>query len=111
MGLWTSLNWAASEGAGTGVNRRLIRSLAMTWQRNAGTRSQDTSGMVRQFLAHAKISIDRFGPGWTLQRIGSQPLGVWLLIVLWVAPLLVVFWAALSRFASFANVWASRRPL
>ena len=90
MGLWTSLRRAVFEGAGAGVNRRLVRFLGGTWTRNLSNQAQDTSGLVEQFLAHANVVVDRFGPAWSRRKVASWSLGVWLLLLLWVIPSAVI---------------------
>jgi hypothetical protein len=88
------MKWLANEGAGVGVNQRLIRFLGRTWPRLAITQGPVTTGLINQFLTSAKTLVDRLGPPWTQRKIGNQPFGVCILMILWlVLPMAIVFTA------------------
>ena len=72
MGLWTSLRWAASEGVGAGANRRLVRLLCRTFQRDAKILGPGTSGLWVQFLASANMVVNRLGPAWARWKVGGR---------------------------------------
>jgi hypothetical protein len=50
-----------------------------------------------QFTAAARAVVLRWGPRWCRPTVLGEPLGVWLLVVLWWAPPLGLLWWLLHR--------------
>ena len=90
MGLVANLKWTAFEVAGAGVNRRLFRYFCSNWRTDQKANVRILPLMFALFFASAKTVVDRFGPAWTRKKFGGHPLGVWLFLILWLTPILLV---------------------
>ena len=82
MGLRAGLKWVAMEGTGAGVQQRLVRRILG----KPGGGAVCANNLVRQFIVAAAAVVTRFGPAWARIQVGGQAVGVWLLLLCWLAP-------------------------
>src|SRR4051812_25580023 len=74
-------------GASAGQKDRQMRDKQL-WQyilRGAEVRGAG-SWFWCEFRGAARAIVDRWGPKWTRWRVVGEPLGVWLLLLAWLAP-------------------------
>jgi hypothetical protein len=87
MGMGTAMKWIAKEGTGAGIQLRFL-GLFLGGSRRRPTRKV---GLLQQFMGSATAAVKRFGPAWARQGVWGRPVGVWLLVMCWIAlPALVV---------------------
>ncbi len=74
------------EGTGVAVQQRLIRLIL----ERPGRIAFRWTGLFRQFMAAATAAVMRFGPAWARREVLGQAVGVWLLVVFWVVPPILI---------------------
>ena len=92
MGMRAGMKWVANEGTGAGIQKRFLQ-LILGSYRKLPTKER---GILKQFMASAKAAVSEFGPAWARQEVWGSPVGVWLLVVCWIAvPALLLLKVAL----------------
>lgn len=82
MGICKGITWLAMEGSGVGVHRRLVRLVL----RSSGWSANAQVSLSNQFMNSADKAVSRVGPLWARKEIQGRAIGVWLLVLCWLAP-------------------------
>ena len=85
MGLGAGLRWVAREGIGLGAWRR-FRQVVRVKKKAPTVGEMWLEGVLREFLVSAETAIHAFGPGWSQQLVKGKTFGTWLLVVVWITP-------------------------
>ena len=110
MGVWAGLKWVAREGTGAGVQQRLIRLILGSPGRSAVR----ATSLLRQFIGSATAVVTRFGPAWARRGGLGQAVGVWLLVLFWLAPTALLVAAVVHRCAvrfKGVSMFSPHRPV
>ena len=104
MGIWKGMKWVAREGAGLGASQRFGR---LIFRRTGpwSLRSGGGGDIWRQFMDSATGAIQSFGPSWARRKVRGRAMGVWVLVLAWIIPPLLLALLTLHRASQTA-----RRP-
>ncbi len=89
MGIWKGMKWVAREGTGLGASQRFGRLIFRGTGRGA-TRPGKAWGIWRQFMVSASAAVQSFGPSWARKNLRGRAVGVWVLVLAWVVPPLLL---------------------
>lgn len=96
MGIWKYVKWVAREGAGFGTSQRfghlILRNI---WP--GTSRSGGAGDLWRQFMDSATSAVHSFGPSWARRKVRGRAVGVWVLVLAWVVPPLLLTFLVFHR--------------